>query len=342
MLDLNLLTEANRLSVFWPDVRQNTPHQVVQAVGSHRLLFYKAAVKKHSEPVFIIPSLISLYYVLDLLPGKSFVQFLNQRGFDVFLLDWGYPEKQDQYVRFADLVKNRIPSFIATAGKLSKSPKVHLIGHCLGGTVTTLYTCLEQRYVQSLTLLTAPIDFAPEGKFKFWIQSSTLNFKNLQEAHGNIPWPLLHSTFLSMKPMATYHRIKRLLTTKMNAEQKKSYWATELWSQDSVALRGQFYLTLIHELYGKNGIQNGCFELEDGTAVRLDSLGVPILNLSSKEDHIVPHRSPLTSAAQVPSCPDFRNLEFTGGHVGCLINKKAYQVVWPQIADWLEGYSYEA
>jgi polyhydroxyalkanoate synthase len=219
---------------------------------------------------------------------------------------------------------------------------VNLLGHCLGGTIATLFACYDSSKIHTMMLVTSPVDFSPDGKFEYWIKNSSLNFDKLQEAYGNIPWPLLHSTFLSMKPMATYYRIKRLLTTKMTPEQKKSYWATELWSQDSVSLRGKLYRKLIHDLYGKNSIQSGDFELEDGTHLSLGSLAMPILNLQSKEDHIVPHRSPLSEASQVPSCESFTNLEFTGGHVGCLINKKAYQVVWPQIAQWLEGYNHDA
>src|ERR1700722_20306196 len=49
-------------------------------------------------PIVLVPSLINRHYVLDLMPGKSFTEYLVARGHDVFTIDWGTPGREHRYV----------------------------------------------------------------------------------------------------------------------------------------------------------------------------------------------------------------------------------------------------
>ncbi len=351
---LSFLNSANRLTDLFPQVRPLERGQRISNISGHELLFYPSqnqALKQN--PIFMIPSLISLSYVLDLLPGKSFIEHLNLKGVDVYLLNWGYPKKHDQHINFESLLTKRIPFFLESAKKHQKqihrisrtTSKIpfHLFGHCLGGTLASLYASQEKNKNQflSLTLMTSPLDLSHMGKFKFWIQNSPLKYEKVQESFGNIPWPLLHSTFMSMKPLAQYQRLKRFFTTKMNAEQRLNYFALELWSHDSVAFRGKTYLTLINNVLKNKNLLHENFELENGQEISIQNLTLPVLNLASKEDHIVPYASPVKSADQLPLCQDFTHIDFSGGHVGCLVSKKTQEHLWPQISTWLERHNHD-
>jgi hypothetical protein len=69
-----------------------TPKEVVWTRNKARLYRYEpSAEKKHPVPILIVYALINRPYVLDLLPGNSFVEYLTSEGFDVYLLDWGSP-----------------------------------------------------------------------------------------------------------------------------------------------------------------------------------------------------------------------------------------------------------
>src|SRR5438874_2062013 len=84
-----------------------TPADVVHHENKWRLLRY-AGTPKHAHPILLIPSLINRHYVLDLMPGKSFAEWLVAQGHDVYCIDWGAPTDEAVFVTFDDIVDKAI------------------------------------------------------------------------------------------------------------------------------------------------------------------------------------------------------------------------------------------
>ncbi len=63
-----------------------------------------AAEKRHRVPLLLVFALINRPYILDLRPGNSFVEYLVERGYDVYLLDWGSPGPEDKNLKLDDYV----------------------------------------------------------------------------------------------------------------------------------------------------------------------------------------------------------------------------------------------
>ena len=72
-----------------------SPKDVVWRRGRAELWRYHGGAVRYAQPILIVFSLVSRSYILDLRPGHSTVEFLVDRGFDVFLLDWGVPDERD-------------------------------------------------------------------------------------------------------------------------------------------------------------------------------------------------------------------------------------------------------
>ena len=79
-----------------------TPATVVYQENKLRLLrLLDESGQPHSgAPVLFIPAPVSRYFIIDLLPGRSFAGHVAAAGFDVYILDFGTPGDED---RFADL-----------------------------------------------------------------------------------------------------------------------------------------------------------------------------------------------------------------------------------------------
>src|ERR687890_286234 len=78
-----------------------TPHEVVWTKNKAKLYHYEpSAEKKYPVPILMIYALINRPYILDLIPGNSFVEYLVGEGFDVYLLDWGVPGDEDKEMSF--------------------------------------------------------------------------------------------------------------------------------------------------------------------------------------------------------------------------------------------------
>ena len=118
-----------------------TPHEVVYEEDNLRLLHYRRdSPPAYAEPILFCYALVNRPYILDLQPDRSVIrQFLN-RGFDVYLIDWGDASAADRSMTLRDyicgLIKN-VADYVVTH---SHTPKFHLVGYCMGGTMSTIFT----------------------------------------------------------------------------------------------------------------------------------------------------------------------------------------------------------
>ena len=84
-----------------------TPADVVYTEDKMSLFHYRSLVEKkniHPVPVLIVYALINRHIMLDLEPGRSFIQNLLNEGLDVYLIDWGYPTGADRYLGLDDYI----------------------------------------------------------------------------------------------------------------------------------------------------------------------------------------------------------------------------------------------
>src|SRR5579871_1598568 len=90
-----------------------TPKDAVWQQGTATLFRYRRTTPNiHPVPLLIVHSLVSKPYILDLVPGNSFIAYLVSQGFDVYLLDWGTPRPADTRLRLEDYVLDLLPACI--------------------------------------------------------------------------------------------------------------------------------------------------------------------------------------------------------------------------------------
>ena len=82
-----------------------TPHDVVYEEDTLKLLRYRRETPAvYAEPVLVCYALVNRPYILDLQPDKSVVRQLLDRGFDVYMIDWGVPSDADRSLTLEDYV----------------------------------------------------------------------------------------------------------------------------------------------------------------------------------------------------------------------------------------------
>src|ERR671917_1958250 len=137
-----------------------TPKETVWTKNKAKLYRYApAAEKKHPVPVLMVYALINRPYILDLMPGNSFIEYLVGEGFDVYMLDWGIPGDEDKDMTFEDYVLDYLPRAIRKVLRISGTDEVTLFGYCMGGTMAAMYAALFPDRLKNLILLTAPVAF---------------------------------------------------------------------------------------------------------------------------------------------------------------------------------------
>lgn len=320
-----------------PPVVGATPATEVHRENKWRLLRYRSrpAGLAHSTPIVLVPSLINRHYVLDLMPGKSFVEWLVERGHDVYCIDWGTPEDEDRYVTFEDIVDKAIGRAIRVATRESGAARAHVLGYCLGGTLALIHTALRPEAVASLTLLAAPVAFHDEGLLSRWTRTKTFDVGAIVNGFGNVPWQLMQSAFHLLRPTMTAAKAVGALDRAWDDEFLDGFLAIETWGNDNVSFPGACYRKYIEDLYQGDKLQQGTLSLTCGP-VRLSAITCPTLVVTFEHDSIVPHKSAAIVLERIASA-DKRQLHLSGGHVGAVVSKKARAGLWPRMAEFWES-----
>jgi polyhydroxyalkanoate synthase subunit PhaC len=161
-----------------------TPGRVVHRNALVELIQYTPSTPTvHAEPVFIVPSWIMKYYILDLSPHNSLVRWLVAQGHTVFILSWRNPDEHDALLDMADYLALGVFDPLAAIARLLPGQALHAAGYCLGGTLLALGAAALARpgaieraeqlpALRSITLLAAETDFSEPGEMGVLIDES--------------------------------------------------------------------------------------------------------------------------------------------------------------------------
>ena len=164
-LDRELLRRAHDFAVGLEAYRRHPFRRIAPRVpvvwqeGEVRLLDYGSARK--APAVFVIPSLINRYYVLDLLPEQSFLRHLAASGLRPFVVDWGEPGAAERDFTLTDYIAGRLDHALTKARDLARGP-VAVIGYCMGGLLAWALALRRPGDTAALALLATPWDFHAE------------------------------------------------------------------------------------------------------------------------------------------------------------------------------------
>lgn len=326
-----------------PPAVGQTPADEIWRENKWRLLRYRPTVAREQRwrtPILLVPSLINRYYVLDLAPGRSFVEFLVAAGHDVYIIDWGTPGDEDRFLTFDDVCHRYLGRAVRKVAARGPDGVCHVLGYCLGGTLATIYTAAEPTEVASLVALAAPIDFAQGGLLATWTRTPGFDVGALVDGFGNVPWPLMQASFHLLKPTANLAKLVGLLDRAWDDEFLDGFLATERWGNDNVSFPGACYRRYIEALYRDNALVRDAMYL-GGKPARLGDIDCPTLAVTFAHDHIVPEAAATALLARIAS-PDKAQLRQNGGHVGAVVSRKAATGLWPQLSRWWAARDTEA
>lgn len=311
-----------------------TPYDVIHAENKWRLLRYRGGrPATHRLPILMVPSLINRHYVLDLSPGKSFVEWLLAQGHDVFIIDWGTPAAEDRYLTFEDIVVRYLGRALARTCRAAGTDTTHVLGYCLGGTLVAMHAALDARRIASFLALAAPVHFCSTrtdaAVLEHWAASPAFDATALAQA-GNIPWPLMQFAFHAMQPLMTVSKAVGFVDRCWQDSFVDGFMAVERWSNDNVDFPAEAFRQYIVDLYQRDALYRGEMRLA-GRAVRLASITCPLLVVTFEHDGIVPRASAEPLFEQAESADKVHH-HAKGGHVGAVVSSGAAKRLWPRLS----------
>jgi polyhydroxyalkanoate synthase len=311
-----------------------TPAEVFCEIDKVKVLRYLPATEStYPVPVLLVPSLINKYYILDLLPKKSYVEFLVNQGFAVYLIDWGVVDDADRGLTLEKYIGHYLHGAVKEITLGREQEKVSLIGYCMGGTMALIYSALFAETVKNLILLATPVDFHNNSLLSIWAGPEHFKVDKLVDTYGNIPVSILQSAFQMLKPVQTFNRYAVLFENAGNEEFVESFLAFDYWANDAIPVAGETFRKFVKDCFQQNLLVKNEM-LMNGRAIDLRQIACPVLNIIAEHDSIVPPESAEALMDKIGS-HDVEIVKVKGGHHGITIGTSALGFVWQKTADWM-------
>jgi polyhydroxyalkanoate synthase len=318
-----------------------TPKEAIWHLNKATLYHYFPQTpleKRHQVPLLLVFALINRPDIFDLRPGNSFVEFMLQQGYEVYLLDWGRPGPEDSSLKLEDYALDLLPRAIRKLQSHSGSQEFTLLGWCIGAVLTSLYAAWSGRDpgLKNLLLLTAPLDFSKKdaGPFNIWLDERYFNIDALVEHMGNVPGEMIDWGNKMLKPVENFiGNYIRLWENLDDPRIVESWQAMNAWVNDPVPFAGASFRQWVVDFFRENKLMNGTLTMR-GELIDLQNIEVPLLSVIADKDHIVPTCQSIAAMDRIGS-QDKTLLTIPGGHIGIMAGSGARKRTWPQIDQWL-------
>lgn len=311
-----------------------TPYEIVYQQDRVKLKHYPPlAEKKVNTPLLLIYALINRETMLDLQPGRSVVETFLRQGLDVYMVDWGYPTRKDRFLGIDDHVNTYIKDIVDFICHREKVAKINLMGICMGGTFSVIFSALHPEKVQNLITTVTPTRFDIDtGLLNIWTRD--LPVDQTIETFGNIPGDFLNFGFLLLNPA-------RLMIDKYvgfyeamdDARFVENFIRMEKWIFDSPDIPGETFREFIKHCFQDNQLIRNKLVV-GGKRVDLKKLTMPLLNIYGQFDHLVPPEACDQLTRKVGS-KDTEDLCLKTGHIGIYVSSKCQSTFAPKITQWL-------
>jgi polyhydroxyalkanoate synthase subunit PhaC len=274
-----------------------TPGAVVYRNRLIELIHYAPmAPKVHQMPIVIVTPWINKFYVLDLAPKKSMVQYLLRQGFSVFIISWKNPTADMADVSFDDYLTDGVDQAVRVAREISGAPRVHAVGYCIGGTLLSTYLAwLNRRHareedvpVAHFTLFTTLVDFQSPGDIEVFLDETTV---------GWICANMRKTGYLEGRDMAASFRLMRsnsliwhyVVHGWLYGERPPPFDVL-YWNMDTTRMPAAMHEFYLREMYLSNRLVKPDSLTVAGELISLKRIRQPVYAVSADDDHVAPWR----------------------------------------------------
>ena len=279
------------------------------------------------RPVLIVPPWINKFYILDLMPEKSFIKWCVDQGLSVFVISWVNPDAKLAQKSFEDYMREGPLAALDVIEQASGEHEVNAVGYCVGGTllaITLAYMAAKQdTRIASATFFAAQADFTHAGDLKVFVDEEQITALERHMAErgylegqkmakafnllrsNDLIWPYVISNYMKGKTPIPFDLL--------------------YWNSDATRMPAANHSFYLRNCYLENRLSKGAMVIGD---VKLDlkKVTVPVYNLATREDHIAPAKSVLLGSKLFGGPVKF--VLAGSGHIAGVINppsKMKYQ-----------------
>ncbi|HCL65674.1 MAG TPA: class I poly(R)-hydroxyalkanoic acid synthase [Rhizobium sp.] len=296
------------------------------------------------RPLLIVPPWINKFYILDLNPQKSFINWCVSQGHTVFVISWVNPDERHAAKDWEAYIREGVDFALETVEKATDERQVNAIGYCVGGTLLAAALALHaqqgNKRIASATLFTTQVDFTYAGDLKVFVDEDQIGaMEERMKSSGYLDGSKMAAAFnmLRASELIWPYVVKNYLKGEDPMPFDLLYWNSD--STRMAAANHSFYL---RNCYLNNNLSQGKMEIA-GKRLSLKDVKIPIYNLATREDHIAPAKSVFVGSSLFGGPVKF--VLSGSGHIAGVVNppdKQKYQywtngAVKGSYEDWVAG-----
>jgi len=322
-----------------------TPGKVVFRNDLMELIQYAPQTETvYATPLLMSPPWINKYYIMDLAPGRSFVEWAVRHGHTVFAISYHNPDAADRDVSLDDYLLSGPIAALDVIRDITKAERANIVGLCLGGTLTAaleayLASAGEDR-ISSATLLNTLVDFSRPGRLgAFTDRASVERLEKRMNERGFLEASEMMGifTFMRSNDLVWNYAVNNWLL----GEQPQPFDILA-WNGDSTRMPANMHSFYLRSCYLGNELAKGTMELA-GTRLDLTEIRADHYVVGAIEDHIAPWEGSYATTQVMPNA-DVRYVQSSSGHIAGIVNPPSAKA-WFRTApvrpadpkDWLEA-----
>jgi polyhydroxyalkanoate synthase len=297
-----------------------TPGQVVFRNDLMELIQYAPQTKQvRAVPVLASPPWINKYYVMDLAPGRSFLEWAVQHERTVFAISYRNPDTSMGGVTLDDYLIHGPREALDVIGEITGAPRTDIIGLCLGGALTAMLAAYlahkgDDR-IGTLTLLNTLLDYSQPGVLgSFTDEKTVARLEKQMAATGVLEGSQMAGTFDILR---ANDLIFNYVVSNWLMGQDPPAFDILAWNGDSTRMPAAMHSFYLRSLYMRNELARGDLELA-GQRLSLSSVTNDTYVVGAINDHIVPWHGSFTTTGLLGGT--VRYVLSSGGHIAGIVN----------------------
>ncbi|MBV9205921.1 MAG: alpha/beta fold hydrolase, partial [Actinobacteria bacterium] len=282
-------------------------------------------------PVLASPPWINKYYIMDLAPGRSFLEWAVQHERTVFAISYRNPDPSMRGVTLDDYLIHGPREALDVITDITGSPKIDIIGLCLGGALTAMLAAyLTEKgddRIGSITLLNTLLDYSEPGVLGTFTDEKTVaRLERRMAEQGVLEGSQMAGTFDLLR---ANDLIFNYVVSNWLMGQDPPAFDILAWNGDSTRMPAAMHSFYLRSLYMRNELAKGELEL-CGQRLSLANVKNDTYVVGAINDHIVPWHGSYKTGALMGG--KVRYVLSSGGHIAGIVNPPGPKA-WYEAAD---------
>ena len=307
-----------------------TPGRVVMRNDLIELIAYDPQTPQvHEIPLLCSPPWINKYYIMDLAPGRSFVEWAVKNGHQTFMISYRNPDETMSHLRMGDYLQDGVIAALDAVQEITGAPRVNLAALCLGGTLALIVmahlAALGQNdRIASATVTNTLIDFSIPGDLGIFTDEDTISkLEKRMRERGFLQASEMARTFDWMRSRDLIWSY--VVNNWFKGKQPPAFDILS-WNNDSTNMPVEMHSEYLRACYLHNAIvKPGAFSI-GGTPIDLGKITSPLYVLGAENDHIAPWHATYLTTQHVGGPAKY--VLTNAGHIAGIVNPPGGKKTW--------------